>query len=238
MGTPRRIRAVLLGLAAVSAVPAAAQPRQGLHPSAVSVYLGGMEVDDQSVNIEDSTLLDAADLDFSTLPGGGIFVEMPLAGERAEVGIESGAGIAWRNDNTEIAGSSINGNTTVRVNIDNSFLLADLDMGLYARLHLGQAASIYVGGGPAAIYGRHEVGDQTVEPAPTSGTTVVLDADEGSDVNVGYYGRAGIDFEWQDGYRFGIGAKWLGATLDFDGTLGETDIDGVFYFLSFSQALD
>jgi opacity protein-like surface antigen len=215
-----------------------APPAAGLYPRAISVFLGAMEVDDQSVRLEDPAFAGDADLDFSTLPGGGIVVEMPFGGSQLETGIEVGAGIAWRNDDVDVAAASINGNTAVRVDIDNSFLLADLGMGVYTRVHLGPGASIYAGGGPAVVYGRHEVGDETVEPLPANGgTTIVLENDEGSDFNVGYYARAGIDFEWQGGYRMGIGARWLGAELTFDDTLGETDIEGVFYFLSFGQAL-
>jgi len=228
---------VALMLAAAGArAESGSMPEQGLRPARINVYLGAMEVDDQSVRIEDSDLLDDADVDFSTLPGGGIIVEMPLAGGPFEAGVEAGGGVAWRNEDTDVYGSSIDGNTTVRVDVDNSFVLADLEVGVYARLHLGQRVSLYAGGGPALVYGSHEVEDETVEPLPAEGT-VVLRNDEASDLDVGYYGRAGIDLAWEGGYRFGLGAKWLGAELDFDETIGSADIDGVFYFLSVSQSL-
>jgi hypothetical protein len=90
-----------------------------LQPGAISVFLGAMEVDDQSVRLEDPAFAGEAELDFSTLRGGGIVVEIPFGGSRLETGIEAGAG---------------------------------------------------------------------------------------------------IDFEWQGGYRMGIGARWLGAELTFDDT--------------------
>jgi Outer membrane protein beta-barrel domain len=231
-----RVAVMLAAVAAAAEGALAAAPEPGLRPARMSVYLGTMEVDDQSVRIEDSDVLDDADIDFSTLPGGGIFVEMPLAVGPFEAGVETGGGVAWRNEDTDVYGSSINGNTTIRVDVDNSFFLADLEMGVYARLHLGDSVSLYAGGGPALVYGSHEVEDETVEPLPADATIVLRD-DESADFAVGYYGRAGIDFAWTGGYRFGLGAKWLGAELDFDETIGTADIDGVFYFLSFSQVL-
>jgi hypothetical protein len=38
--------------------------------------------------------------------------------------------------------------------------------------------------------------------------------------------------------NIGFGAKLLGVELDFDDTVGKTDIDGVFYFVNISQPLD
>ena len=231
-----RLTLPVLTLLSAHAV-AVEEPARVLQPGAISVFLGAMEVDDQSVRLEGSTLLDEAELDFSTLPGGGIFVEMPFNRGGVETGLEFAAGVAWRNDNTSVAGSAIDGNATVRVDVDNAFLLADLGVGAYARARLGKAASIYLGGGPTAVYGRHEVEDEAIEPAPLEGTTVVLVEDEASDFTIGYYARAGIDFDWQSGYRMGFGARWMSAELEFDDTLGKTDIEGVFWYLSFSQAL-
>lgn len=226
-------------IAGAPAIPPT-QAEQALRANVINVYLGAMQVDDQSVTVEDAELVEDVDIDFSTLPGGGIFVEMPLIGERVSAGLEAGAGIGWKTDDTSFSGRSIDGDTTIRVDIDNGFLLCDLEMGLFTRIHLGQRVSLYAGGGPALVYGRHEVEDESVDPMPVNGngTTVILNDDEAADVTVGYYGRAGLDFELANGFRVGFGAKLLGAELDFDDTVGTTDIDGVFYFLNLGQRLD
>ena len=210
----------------------------GWRPSVLSVHIGAMEVDDQSVQIDDSDLTGDSELDFSTLPGGGIMVEMPFTRGAVEAGLETGAGIAWRNDGTDIAGRSVDGNTTIRVDIENSFLLLDYDLGLFARFRLGAGMSVYAGGGGALVYGRHEVEDEQTDPDGAAGTIVILNDDQSSDFGVGYYARVGIDYTGANGYGFGIGARWLGAELDFDETIGEADVDGVFYCLTFTQRLD
>jgi hypothetical protein len=217
---------------------AAEQARSGWRPSVLSVYLGAMEVDDQSVQIANSDLTGDSELDFSTLPGGGIVLEMPFARGPVEAGLETGAGIAWRNGDTDISGRAVDGSTTIRVDIDNSFLLVDYDLGVFTRFRLGQRVSFYAGGGAAAVYGRHQVEDETTDPGSAAGSIVIIDEDESSDLAIGYYARVGLDYTAPSGYGFGIGARWLGAELDFDDTIGEADIDGVFWCLSFSQRFD
>jgi len=232
-------RAIILPLGIYAAALAAPlQAQEAFRPGMINVYLGAMNVDDQSFNIDDDDGSGDFDIDFSTLPGGGIVVEMPFRGESLEAGMELGGGIAWKNQDTKFAGRSVDGETTIVVDIDNSFLLADLQVGLFARASLGPRASIYLGGGPAFVYGRHEVEDEDVEPEPLDGTTIILREDEASDFNVGYYARAGIDFRVAERLNIGFGAKLLGVELDFDDTVGKTDIDGVFYFVNISQPLD
>lgn len=234
-----RYRAIVLSLGvclAAIAAPLRAQEKAG--PGMINFYLGAMNVDDQSFNIDGDGASGDFDIDFSTLPGGGIVVEMPFRAGGLEAGVEVGAGVAWKNQDTSFAGRSIDGDTTIVVDIDNAFLLADLQVGLFARAKLGSRASIYLGGGPTFVYGRHEVEDEDVEPEPLDGTTIILQKDDASDFNLGYYARAGIDFRVAERLNIGFGARLLGVELDFDDTVGKTDIDGVFYFVNISQPLD
>lgn len=57
------------------------------------------------------------------------------------------------------------------------------------------------------------------------------------DVNVGYYARAGIDFEIEPNQHLGLGVRYMSTELDFDETTGNLDIKGPQYVLTLSVQL-
>ena len=53
----------------------------------------------------------------------------------------------------------------------------------------------------------------------------------------GYYARAGIDFAINNRQHLGFGVRYMSTELDFDKTVGNIDIEGPQYVLTFSTRL-
>ena len=123
------------------------------------------------------------------------------------------------------------------MDVDNSLFLIELHLGAYVRGRFTDRITGYMAGGPMVIYGSHEVEDENVEPSPEpsgNGTVVITERDS-DDINIGYYARAGIDFETSENQQLGFGIRYMSAELDFDKTVGELDIEGPQYVLTFTQ---
>ena len=58
---------------------------------------------------------------------------------------------------------------------------------------------------------------------------------DSNDINIGYYARAGIDFQTGDNQHLGVGVRYMSTELDFDKTVGKIDIKGPQYVLTFSH---
>jgi hypothetical protein len=203
----------------------------------VQVFLGVMDLSDQTGEIQPETG-EPVEIDFSNLPTIGLEVETPYgaADTGLEYGINAGGGISWRGDNTSFAGSIGGSGSTVIFRIDNAFMLGELHLGGYLRSHLGKAADLYLGAGPAVLYGRHKVEDEEVEPAQgiSRSGTLIITSDNSSDFALGFYARAGIEFDLGKRAQWGLGLRYLGGELDFDDTIGKIDIEGTQVLLTYS----
>jgi len=200
----------------------------------VQVYFGVLELDDQTSQWDTQ---DPVDVDFSSLPTGGLETEYIFGRGWVHWGLNPGASISWKNDDTEIAGSLTEENGgTLRVELDNSLLLAELHLGGYVRGRLGERVTTYGAAGPMVMYGSLEVNDENVEPQPSDGSVDLPDSSS-NDINIGYYARVGIDFEIDVGQYLGLGVRYLSTELDFDKTAGNVDIKGPQYVLTLSAQL-
>lgn len=196
------------------------------------VFLGVLELDDQSGDWDEISD-DGVDVDFSSLPSGGIEAEYAYHRGFLHWGLNPGGSIAFKSDDTNFSGGFTEETGGVlAVEIDNSLLLMELHLGAYVRGRLHQRVTAYAAGGPMIMYGSHDVEDESVEPA--SAGEVDLDETDANDINIGYYARAGIDFEIGDNQYMGFGVRLMRTELDFDKTVGEIDIEGPQYVLTFS----
>jgi len=224
-------------LLALHAVPVSADGVDEEEKPLIQVFLGVLELDDQSGNwdkISDSNV----DVDFSSLPSGGIEAEYVFYRGWAHWGLNPGGSLSWKNDDTEFSGSLTNENGgTLRIELDNSLLLFELHLGGYVRGRLSDRITTYAAAGPMVMYGEHDVKNENVEETPAGATpagAVDLDNSDSSDVNVGYYARAGVDFEIGGGQHMGLGVRYLSTELDFDKTIGNVDIKGPLYVLTYT----
>jgi hypothetical protein len=212
----------------------------------VQAFIGVMEIDDQTGELQNDSGASAAgepvEIDFANLFAIGIEAETPLRSKDRglELGINAGGGISWKGSDTEFAGRVDEGGGTVAFRIDNEMLILEAHIGGYLRAHLGKKADLYFGAGPAIIFAEHDVDDdetdegETPEPVQTGNGTVILGDDSASDIIIGYYARAGIEFDTGRGGQWGVGVRYLGGELDFNDTVGEFDLEGVQILLTYS----
>jgi hypothetical protein len=200
------------------------------------VFLGSLQLDDQSANWED-TDDGSVDVEFpSSLPGGGIEAEYHYGGKFLHWGINPGGSIAWKNSGTRVSGG-FSGDTggVIRIDLDNSLFLGELHLGGYIRGQVGSKIQLYAAAGPMIMYGTHKVEDEEVVTPQSSGDgqIVITDSDE-SDFAIGFYGRAGIDFKLKPGQLLGLGVRYMSAEMDFSDTLGKIDLQGPQFVLTYT----
>lgn len=206
----------------------------------IQVFLGSLKLDDQVAGwneIEDTP----AAIDFpSSLLSGGAEGEYTYGGSDTwRWGINPGGSIAWKSSDTRISGGfTPDTGGTIRFDIDNALFIGELHLGVFLRAGLMPKLSAYVGAGPMLMYAKHEVEDEDVgTPEPGAGGQIVFKGSEASDFDVGYYGRAGLDYRYARGKRFGIGVRYMSAQLDFTDTIGKLDMEGPQFILSYTARL-
>jgi opacity protein-like surface antigen len=224
-------------LVALQVAPLRAAPANEQAPL-LQVFLGVLEPDDQTGEWDEISD-DGVDVDFSSLPSGGIEAEYIFGGGWVHWGLNPGVSVAWKNDDTNFAGALTNENGgTLLVELDNSLLLVELHLGGYVRGRLGDRVTTYAAAGPMLMYGSHDIENENVQgtPQPPPGT-VVIPQSNSSDTNLGYYARVGIDFQIDDKQSLGLGVRYMAAELDFDQTVGQLDIKGPQYVLTLTTLL-
>jgi opacity protein-like surface antigen len=206
----------------------------------VQMSFGILELDNQTTN-EDGESQGAVDIDFSSLPSGGLEVEYAFAKGWVHWGLNPGASVSWKTDDMRLSGRLIDGSgSTVVLEADSSLFLAEIHLGGYVRGRLSDRITTYAAAGPMVMYGSHDVNNESSMSAPpqvTPSNTVVFKETDSSDINVGYYLRAGIDFSIRKNQHIGFGIRYMSTELDFNKTVGKVDIKGPLYVLTFSTQL-
>ena len=202
------------------------------------VSIGALKLDDQAIHWS-APANGAAEGDFTTLPIVGVESEYVFQRGWVHWGINSGGSLAWKDSALELTGSRVAGGASQRTVVDSSLLLAELHVGGYVRGRLHERITTYAAAGPMLLYGRHELDDQSVFDA--SGNVLdgetVTDASDSSAFNLGYYARAGIDFEIQKNQHLGVGFRYVTSDLDLDDTVGTLDIEGPQIMFTFSTRM-
>lgn len=202
----------------------------------IQVFLGSLQLDDQQADWED---IDDGSIEVefpSSLPGGGIEAEYRYGGDALSWGINSGGSISWKNSGTRVSGG-FSGDTggVIRIELDNSLFLGELHLGGFLRGRLGRVVSVYAAAGPMIMYGTHEVEDEeVVAPQTSDGGQIVITSSDESDFSIGFYGRAGIDFQVKQEQYLGLGLRYMAAEMDFSSTLGKLDLQGPQVILSYT----
>lgn len=224
-------------LFALSAAAGGADSSNDIERPLIQVFLGVLELDDQNGQWEDISD-SGVDVDFSSLPSGGIETEFAFGRDWVHWGINAGGSVAWKSDDTNFSGGFTEETGGVlRVDVDNSLFLFELHLGGYVRGRLADRVTTYAAAGPMVMYGRHEVEDERAEqlPAgdPVDDVPDIKDSDS-DDVNIGYYARAGVDFEIGKNQHMGLGLRYMSTELDFDKTVGKIDIEGPQYVFTYT----
>jgi hypothetical protein len=170
----------------------------------------------------DGTEVDGDDGDLDELPmiGGG--VQYKMAGQRIDFGLEGLFSLAWRTDASAYA---IGGGGAV-VAVDTDLLLLELYGGPFANMFLGKHLRAYASAGPLLQFADYDQHDD-------SGA---LDQD-GSGFGAGGYGRIGLELRLPSRMWLGLGARWSDTRVSLDNDVGDLDLEGFQFMLTFSQGI-
>ncbi|MDX1732991.1 MAG: hypothetical protein R3228_01445 [Halioglobus sp.] len=227
MTYPRLLIALILLGPLLAAAATAETP---FEPGTVQVFFGALELDEQSVAWTDVSSSEV-DVKFERIPVLGVEGEYILHNGWLHIGVNPGASLAWMTDDVRIRGTlSGPGGAVLAGSIDNSLWLVEAHLGGYVRGRLHDRITTYAGAGPMFMFGHHEVDDTS----SNRGNLQVL-KNNAADFNLGYYARAGVDFEFQRDRHLGLGVRYLSTELNFDDTVGEVDIEGPQWLFSYSQ---
>ena len=226
-----------IALLATALALSAAAAAETSYPPRIQAFLGSLQLDDQLVRLDDG---EEALVEFpSSLPSGGIEGEYPYGGgDTWRWGLNPGGSIAWKNSDTRVSGTIGSGGANIRFDIDNSLFIGELHLGGFVRAGLTRKLSAYASAGPMVVYGRHEIEDENIETPESGddGQAVIRSADE-SDFAVGFYGRAGFDFEYSEDQYLGLGVRYMATEMDFSDTVGKVDIEGPQFVLTYTAEL-
>ncbi len=203
-------------------------------PATYQAFIGILELDDQRGEWDEISD-DTVEIDFSDLLSGGLEGEYVFYEGWVHAGLNPGGSIAWKSDDTRFSGGVTEATGGfLQVELDNTVFLAELHLGGYLRGRLHDRITAYAAAGPMVLYGYHEVDDESVEGADDN---LQLSETDSSSFALGYYARAGVDFEFREDQYLGFGLRYLSAELDFDQTVGNIDIAGPQYVFTFSRRL-
>jgi len=226
--------AALAAVLFLVSVPTLADAAAIDEPADFQAFIGVLDLEDQQGRWEDISDGDV-EVDFSNLISGGLEAEYVFYEGWVHLGLNPGGSLAFKSDDTRFSGGVTNETGGfLQVALDNTVFLAELHLGAYVRGRLHERITAYAAAGPMVLYGYHEVDDQSVEGG---GEDLDLSDNDSSAFNIGYYGRAGIDFEFRPDQHFGLGVRYLASELDFDQTVGNIDIEGPQYVLTFTRRL-
>ena len=138
-------------------------------------------------------------------------------------GLEGGGALGYRTAN----GVVDSGGNAVDVDVDLS--LFDLYGGLFVSRHLGHRARLLAGAGPVVQFANWSQDGFDVA------TQTQLDQ-HGNGLGLGYYGRAGIEFETQSDLMLGLVVRWIDSEVSIDDGLGKLDLRGVQVMVTFSRS--
>lgn len=221
-----------------SHIPPASAQEEDEHPPIIQYFLGTLKLEDQSANWTELSD-EPVQVDFNAMPSVGIEAEYAFHQGWVHWGLNSGGSVAYKDGDTNFNGMRTRNAAPERTGLDNSLLLVEVHMGGYVRGRINQRLTTYAAAGPMLMYGAHEVEEQYLDGSAINieeGEQLVSQ-DDSSAVNLGYYARAGIDFEIRKNQYLGAGFRYMASELDFDKTIGNLDIEGPQFVFTFSKKM-
>ncbi len=223
-------------LAIPTTLPLAAVAEPPEHPVFAQGSIGVMTIQDENARwgeISDR----GVDIDFANLAVIGAEWEFPFHTGWVHWGISPGGSIGWESGDTTFSGGFTGGNGgTLEVELENEFFIAEVHLGGFVRGRLNERITTYAAAGPALVYAEHRVQGENItrSPEPWPADAVLVGDEEASAINIGYYARAGIDFEIRRDQHMGFSLRYSASELDFDDTIGTVDVEGTQLLFTYS----
>jgi hypothetical protein len=196
----------------------------------VQAWLGALDTDDGwslDQPAPDEDLVGG----LGTLPFGGGSAQRLWGQGLLRIGYEGGGLVSWKNDDTKFFAASGSDGGTLVVTTENTFLSVGVFMGGVASLQLRESLRVQVAVGPSLTWARLDLEDDppdAEDPADSDGT--------GHDVSFVAYGRAGVEFEFRNGFMLGASVRYADDEFDF-GNNGKMEMDEVLWLLTLGSRL-
>lgn len=171
----------------------------------------------------DNSLASFVDSDDITAPFLAGAFQKKLGGDKIGIGLEGGLALNWNADVVAISA----GGGGLAIAADTNSFLADFFGGVYADTLLGRAR-FYAAAGPSLQWGVLDL-----DWSDAGGFHSVHEDGFG----FGWYGRAGFEYLVQPGMWIGIGGRYVDATVDFSGSLGDLDYTAEQWFVTFTNSI-
>ena len=176
-------------------------------------YFGGVSYDAKRSGGTRPTVED--DVDVPTIGGG---AQWKMAGDAVDLGVEGLLAFSWRADSTAVAVGG--GGAAVAVDVD--MFVFELFGGPFVSMFLGDSVRVYAAAGPLMQWSTYEEAS-------------VFNDGSSSGFGFGYYARTGLEFVIGHGTMFGVGMRWSDSQIDLDSGMGDLDLSGLQFALTFSQ---
>lgn len=220
--------------AALGSEPAAVPER--MPEGYIQAWLGALDTDESWSLRQPGSEQDIVG-GLGTLPFGGGVAQWLWGGGRFRFGYESGGLASWKNDDTEFFAASSSGGGTLLVSADNTFFAVGVFMGGFLSVDLTRNLRLQVAAGPSLTWARLDGPNHDDEPVPQPQTAVVVDVDDaGHDASLTPYARVGLEVLLDNGFTFGVTARYADDEFDFGGN-GELDVDEVVWLLTIGSRL-
>ncbi|MFT4539565.1 MAG: hypothetical protein ACI841_001801 [Planctomycetota bacterium] len=156
-----------------------------------------------------------------TMPALGAVWQQPLSQGVVDLGVEGGVTVGWEGGRRTRTTGSGNESTAT-----SELIIADVFVGPFAALNLGQNVRAYGAAGAVLQYGQ-------VSLRTTGGNGDDISVRDDS-YETGYHARAGVELRVGRGTWMGLGARWFDSSIDVNGGEQAIDIVGMQYFFTIS----
>lgn len=141
--------------------------------------------------------------------GGGI--QLKLAGEYVDFGVEGLLSFAFRSDVVAFAAGGSGGFVAVDVDV----YVFDFFGGPFLSKAIGERTRIYAAAGPIMRYLEYSEDEDETD----------TEADDETGFGAGVYARGGIEFLLPSGTLVGFGTRWSSAEVDLGDDFGDADLE-------------
>jgi len=195
------------------------------HHNRVQGLIGVMEFKSDTYTRQDSAG-DNYQGKMPTIPVfGGMWQYGLFGGDTVTLGAEGGILFGFDSYSTTLIG----GGNGLYVHIKNKFFLIDGMIGLNIDIHPGNRVRLYAGAGPLLMYGNLKTDNDD-----EASIDIIEDESAGA-ADIGLYARAGFEIRVTKATFCGFQARYVDAELDFGRDLGEFDMQGMQYMLTFTR---
>lgn len=203
-----------------------AAPRTFVH-----AMVGAAQFSEDDLTFTETSASDGttSDNDLSNMPYLGIAFQYPFKGELTQIGLDGSLLFGWRSKDAKVVG----GSGKVAVSIDSSLWLADLSAGVFVKHSVNDHWRLYVAAGPAIVFGEYSE-DSDEEDLDTA--TIEKSSSSDSAFGAGFYGRAGVDYQFAPNAYVGVCVRGIKTSLEFDDAPeASSGLSGAQAFVTFSR---